>query len=228
MGSFQQHVNWAVINLIFILVSIIWIVLQFPTDVSNILIEANIQGGWSSFIAVLCIPILFIIGAIAPDIDLPKESRNTRILGKYIFPVFVSLSIGVVIYRIIEKITYQFDVNLSRQFIIILISGTLIGFILVYSLVFICNKRATHWGRIHSIGFALILSSIIAISIYIWWLSFIWAIILGTSFGIGYINHLICDQVYHSMKNKHWERYAFKLWSNSWKWDPLIIISRLI
>jgi len=82
---------------------------------------------------------------------------------------------------------------------------------------YIIGKKATHWGRVHSLGFGMVLCIIQYL-----FLGFItvdnWdtVTILTFAFWCGYVFHLIIDQAYHTWRKKGGKRKALKLWSNNW------------
>ena len=92
---------------------------------------------------------------------------------------------------------------------------------------YIIGKRATHWGRVHSIIFGMLLSAVLFIGLLIVGVTDS-AVCLSAAFFLGFIYHLIIDQVYHELRLKHDYRFAFKLWSNTFKYDPFIWIWRKI
>lgn len=110
--------------------------------------------------------------------------------------------------------------------LLVAVGTTVLGIFIVYSAIFIIDKTSYHWGKVHSLGMALLASlAVWFISIVFW--GFFWGFIIGLAYFAGYVNHLMCDQVYHELRAKNWSspRYALKLWSNKWSWDPFIILA---
>lgn len=161
MGNFKNHLDFAVACVIILETLIIWWLLD---DV----------GLW----LLLSMVGVFMIGAIAPDVDLPHEKRITKVLFFLLFPV--------------------------------------VGYII--------SKKSSHWGRVHSIIFGLLLSLFLFIVLALLPFSTGSAFWLALSFFAGYINHLFCDQLYHIGRLKKGGKYALKLYSNEWRYDPLIIL----
>jgi hypothetical protein len=81
---------------------------------------------------------------------------------------------------------------------------------------YIISKRAVHWGRVHSIGFGIILSTSLLGVLLVLNFPIDSGIILATSFGLGFFSHLVIDQAYHDIRKKRGKKRALKLWSNDW------------
>ena len=88
---------------------------------------------------------------------------------------------------------------------------------------YLVAKKASHWGRIHSIGFGLILSMFVGIELLLLVPIDVSFLLAGSLF-CGFLFHLICDQIYHEARMKKDHRVALKLWSNGWSYDPLVWI----
>lgn len=232
MGNFHQHVSWAMTTVVVIEVVLLYIFLVYNDAVKSILSATNASVGFGAFLALLTIPVVFIIGAISPDMDLPKESRETDFIGQYIFPILTGIAIGFAVYKGIKILLTDFGVTLPSQYapVGIAITAGIFGIILVFIIVFLTDKYAMHWGHLHSIGAATLVSLVVMASAMVFW-GIPWGFLIGLSYFGGYLNHITCDQVYHDIRDKKWaggpQRYAFKLWSNHWWWDPLIILDNL-
>lgn len=168
-------------------------------------------------IAILGIPFLFVIGAIFPDIDLPKDNRITRLIYNWFIPLFVFFSFLYGITKVIDNTTIATS-----------IAGLVTIFI--YYLFWLINNRSAHWGKVHSI-FAGILFSTGGFMLFAMWSGLgglIWAFLSAFAFFLGYLNHLTCDEWHSFKKGTKWNRRALKLWKNDWKYDPIIRIIRMI
>ncbi|MFW9928772.1 MAG: hypothetical protein ACFFD1_05240 [Candidatus Thorarchaeota archaeon] len=228
MGNFHQHVSWASYTLITIQILIIYFILNFEETLASI-IGNNKLNFWS----IMTLPALFIIGAISPDVDLPKEAKRTSFLATIVFPIIISIAIGMVVYKGVILLIKQFpflDVSGLTIYIVSILSAS-IGLVITISAILIGDRKAKHWGRVHSIGFGFIISFIIfVITLVFWGISgWVWAFLSGLTFFGGYMDHILCDQAYHELRDKQWKdkRYALKLWSNNWKYDPFIIFDEI-
>lgn len=249
MGSFQQHVNWGLLQLSFILSFIIVIIINFRVEFSTFIDIVGDEG--STTIAILLIPIIFLVGVISPDVDLPRESRDTSFVAKRLAPVIAGITIGFAMSKIVDFFLTETEVNFSFitiqnplsgiidtatrtslgfgwQIAIGVISG-IIGLVIVFTAIFLTDRYAVHWGAIHSVGAAFILSIPMYIGTFVWTQDAFSSLVVALAFFAGFMNHLVNDQIYHELRDKHWRspRYALKLWSNTWGWDPFIILAEL-
>lgn len=182
--NFKQHVSFA-----------LWIIA---------IIDSILIASYFDQISVVLAPFIFVLGAITPDIDLPKESKETRYLFLYGFPLFV----------------FSF-LLLDLGFWAILAA------ILTFLVAKYIDKTTMHWGYVHSVGFMAILSIFVA---YI--VSVPYGIESGQIVGIvyagGFFSHLLGDEIYHQYKGKKdWNRFSLKIWNNKIWIDPLIILSKI-
>ncbi len=92
---------------------------------------------------------------------------------------------------------------------------------------YIIGKKATHWGKIHSISFGLCLSIIFSIILSVFIIDTNIITILSLSFFGGYVFHLIVDQWYHEIRSKRDGPVALKIFWNTNK-DPLVWFFRHI
>ena len=195
MGSFRQHLEWSKTTLIFVLTLLLWLVADFRNTFTAFLGEAL------NFSMAIAIPIVVVIGTVFPDIDLPKESAITKIIVKILLPVFVCLMPPALEYGVVL--------------------GTVVAFV-----IWRYEPRWIHWGHMHSLGAALLLSlgfgGLIALRFRL-----PIAVILAACFFWGFFLHIFFDQLYHEWNRKDWKdrRYALKLWSNHWRWDPFILLA---
>lgn len=223
MGNLHQHIHWALWSLTFIQSSIIIILLYFP----NIILDLSGTDKSSMPLLVLLVPIIFILGTISPDIDLKKESSLTKFLFYFILPLFLGLGSSKIIFLL-------FSIVISKKFdTLFFLIFTLIGILFWSGIIALIDAKATHWGRIHSIIAGLILSIIIWSMTSAWIGENMWSVIVSLIFFVGYIIHLICDQVYHNIRKKRWngddKRYALKFWNNNTRFDPIIgIVDKII
>ncbi len=236
MGNFQQHKSWALYTLVIIQSIIIYLVIQKSFPVSFLSFDST-SGQIALFAVLLSIPFIFVIGAVSPDIDLPKDSWETRLFFQFFLPILFGFGIGIGVYRIITHgfsstgfVSSELTNMSSLPFIVAVSFGVVVAF-LSFIFVYLLDKKSVHWGFCHSIGFSFILSGIVFIALLGIWGSQYYLLVLLQSLAYltGYWNHLICDQVYHEIRDKHWDnpRYALKIWSNSWTFDPFIIVDEL-
>jgi hypothetical protein len=214
MGSFKDHVTWALWSLDFILLFIIIIIVEYP----NLLVEWQNENS-VSLIAILGIPFLFVVGAIFPDIDLPKDNKVTRLVFRYFIPIFTMMSVIYGLNKLYPDLMF-------RYFFIV----ALLVIFIATTLMYLIDSRSVHWGRIHSI-FAGILFSTGGFLLFAMWSGMnglIWAFISALAFFLGYLSHLMCDEWHSLKKGTKWNRRALKLWSNDWRFDPIIRIVRMI
>ena len=241
MGNFQQHKSWALYTIVIIQAIVIYLLIQqtFPID---FLTFDSAKGQLALFAVLLSIPFIFVIGAVSPDIDLPKDSLPTKIFFRFFLPVLFGFGIGIGFFKIISSgafikgatssgfITDEMKNMGSFPFVLAVSFGVAVAFIAFIG-VWLLDQKSVHWGFCHSIIFSFILSSVVFIALLgIWGTQYYLLVVLQTvSYLTGYWNHLFCDQVYHEIRDKHWPepRYALKLWSNKWKYDPFIIIDEL-
>ena len=164
MGSFKQHMLWNALT-----------IACFNTVILTFIIGDH-------FFTFLFATILFLVGGIIPDIDLPHRRWYTTAFTGIIIPI--------------------------------------VGFFIV--------KRSTHWGRVHSIGFGMIFTAFLTFFITFMALlsgnepNIAQISLLSGSFFSGFMCHLIADQLYHEYLFRADHRVALKLWSNNWRFDPLI------
>ncbi|MHA2297966.1 MAG: metal-dependent hydrolase [Candidatus Hodarchaeales archaeon] len=231
MGSFKQHVDWAQVVLQLGLGAIIFLLTAYPLDATPIgeWLDANVSGV-SLFGGILTAVFVFLIGSVGPDIDLPTSRIGKRL--KIFGPPLIGLGIGAGMYVAVEKILDSFNLLESIKYdpflVVIVISvisglfGFLIAFIIIWSPWW--KKMFEHWGMTHSLIGAIVLSTIVGLFFWATWRA-LWGAVLGISFFLGYMTHMICDQVYHDLRDKEWagkNRYAVKLLRNGWWWDPII------
>lgn len=241
MGNFSQHKQWSLYTIVLIQSVIIYLIIQqtFPI---NFLSFDSAKGQLALFFVLLSIPIIFTIGAVSPDIDLPKDSFQTKMFFRFFLPLLFGFGIGIGFYKIIVSdvfihgfssvglITDEMKNMTSLPFIVAISFGILVA-LLSFVAVWYIDQKSKHWGFCHSIIFSIILSSVVFIALMgIWGAQYYQLVILQTlAYLLGYWNHLTCDQVYHEIRDKHWndKRYALKLWSNDWRFDPFIVLAEL-
>jgi len=129
-------------------------------------------------------------------------------------------AIFMVLFFLFGSILPDVDLHHKRWFTVgfVYLVFPFIGYLIV--------ERATHWGRIHSIGFGLILSTFVAIELSLF-IAIDNSLLLAGSLFVGFLFHLIVDQIYHEMRLKSDPRVALKIWSNS-KYDPLVRLWKLL
>ena len=236
MGNFQQHKEWALYTIVIIQAIMIYLVIQQTIPIDFLSFDTA-KGQIALFAVLLSIPFIFTIGAVSPDIDLPKDSWETRLFFQFFLPILFGFGIGIGVYRIITHglssvgfVSAELSNIASAPFIIAVGFGVVVAF-LSFIFVYLLDKKSVHWGFCHSIGFSFVLSGIVFIALLgIWGSQYYLLVILQTlAYLTGYWNHLICDQVYHELRDKHWDnpRYALKIWSNSWNFDPFIVLDEL-
>lgn len=241
MGNFQQHKSWALYTIVIIQSVVIYLVIQKSFPISFLTFDSA-RGQIALFAVLLSIPFIFIIGAVSPDIDLPKDSVPTKIFFRFFLPILFGFGIGIGFFKIITSdafvhgaaatgfITDEMKNITSLPFVLAIAFGSIVAIISFFA-VWAIDQKSVHWGFCHSIFFSFILSGVVFIALLgIWGTEYSLLVILQTlSYLTGYWNHLFCDQVYHEIRDKHWPepRYALKLWSNKWKYDPFIIIDKL-
>ena len=241
MGNFQQHKSWALYTIVIIQSIVIYLIIQqsFPVDFLSF---DSAKGQLALFAVLLSIPFIFVIGAVSPDIDLPKDSLPTKIFFRFFLPILFGFGIGLGFYKLVSSSVFLHGFTSvgfvsdelknigSVPFVLAVTFGSVIA-LLSFIGVWAIDKKSVHWGFCHSIIFSFILSSVVFVALLgIWGTQFFLLVVLQTlSYLTGYWNHLFCDQVYHEIRDKHWPepRYALKLWSNKWKFDPFIIIDEL-
>ena len=232
MGNFHQHVSWSMTTVVFIQVILLYLFLVYAGPIHDILSAVSASTGAAAFLALLTIPIVFIIGAVSPDMELPKESRETDIIGQYFFPILTGIAIGFAVYKGIKIVLSTLSVTLPVQYapVIIAIIAGIFGIILVFVIVFLTDKYAMHWGHLHSVGAAILVSLLVMGSAMVFW-GIPWGFLIGLSYFGGYLNHITCDQFYHDLRDKKWaggpQRYALNLCLNRLLLDPLIIFDNL-
>lgn len=236
MGNFHQHVSWSTYTLLIIQSIIIYVLIQKSFTIDFLTFDSA-KGQLALFAVLLSIPFIFVIGAVSPDIDLFKDSWETRLFYQFFLPILFGFGIGIGVYRVITHglssvgfVSAELTNINSVPFITALCFGVAIACI-SFIFVYLLDKKSVHWGFCHSIGFSFILSSIVFVALLgIWGSQYYLLVILQTlAYLTGYWNHLVCDQVYHELRDKHWDnpRYALKIWSNSWTFDPFIVLDEL-
>ena len=135
----------------------------------------------NSLEGILCL-LLWVIGSISPDVDSPN-SKPIRIFF-YIMSIFLSCSF--------------FFFSMDKFYIIeSIIISIAIFFILNYLLPKIFSKLSVHRGIIHSIPFAFVMGFFISILLYELFDSKDYlAIFGGFFFSLGFIVHLLLDELY--------------------------------
>lgn len=234
MGNFNQHVQWALWSIVFIQAGVITILVILSEEINRWMTSGFFTGEYSLLLTVLTVPIIFVFGAIAPDIDLPKDSKITKLFFNYIIPITIGAGVGFGFFRGVSYLMEEFGLFESATtdlLIYIAIASALVFAFFGWLGVQLIDRKSHHWGFTHSIVFALFLSFILFLSMWgIWGTSrILWAGIQGLAFFAGYLNHMACDQVYHELRDKHWRspRYAFKIWSNRWGFDPFILMAEI-
>ena len=241
MGNFQQHKSWALYTIVLIQSVIIYLIIQKTIPVEFLSFDSA-KGQIALFFVLLSVPIIFTIGAVSPDIDLFKDSLQTKLFFRYFLPLLFGFGIGIGFYKVITSgafvhgfssaglLTDEMKNMTSLPFIVAFSFGIIVA-LLSFVGVWYIDQKSKHWGFCHSIFFSIILSSVVFVALMgIWGAQFYQLVILQTiAYLLGYWNHLTCDQVYHEIRDKHWndKRYALKLWSNNWRFDPFIILDDL-
>jgi hypothetical protein len=232
MGSFSQHVGWATATLFLVLSFALWSVIEVnkytianPTSWVSVLWEQLFARIDNSFLGIMSGPFTFIVGAVLPDIDL-RHSR-AKGLARWGIPIFVgtmsSLVILPVAYSALNALEPSLQLGNWRYLMLMMIP--VLVMLLTFVLVLLVGRLSMHWGKVHSIGAALIFSLVLLVLVLP--VDLLWSLILALCLFSGYVEHLLVDQIYHELRLKEWavdDRFALKLWSNSWRFDPLIIL----
>lgn len=236
MGNFHQHVSWSTYTLLIIQSVIIYLLIQQIFPISFLKFDTA-KSQLALLAVLLSIPFIFVIGAVSPDIDLPKDSMPTKLFYRYFLPLLFGLGVGIGVYRIVTSgvasagfVTAGMNNIASLPFILAVSFGVIVAFIAFIG-VWAIDKKSVHWGFCHSIFFSFILSGLVFVALLgIWGTQYILLVALqSVAYLTGYWNHLFCDQVYHEIRDKQWDnpRFALKLWSNNWNFDPFIILDKL-
>ncbi len=176
MPNFREHLLYSSVILNAILVTGILVLLWDNQDLSK-----------HAIILATIIPVLYYIGAIAPDIDVPKPNQVVEKL-MYALPVAFGASFW-----------YRTQSYIVGGMAIIAMSGC----------VYFTITNVTHRGWVHSMSFMILLSLVISVIIYNVSIDMFISALLGAIFGIGFFSHLLLDEI----KNlKTGGRRAIKLW----------------
>ena len=123
-----------------------------------------------------------IIGSVLPDID-HDNSTPTRILQF----LFVNLIAFIITLHFITK-------KLPLSYIALIAIGSYLGMIFIF---YLFKRFTTHRGIIHSIPMAFIFWFIVSLAAYRYFeLSLMKSYLLGFFVFLGYMTHLILDEIY--------------------------------
>ncbi|MFW9992276.1 MAG: metal-dependent hydrolase [Candidatus Odinarchaeota archaeon] len=234
MGSWKQHYDWAQGVLTLVLIILVYLLTAFPGNVVVDWLGGQERYRLYAFPGILTAVFLFFIGSVAPDMDLPNSRIGKQM--KMYGPLLIGMGIGASMYVATDKILAYYGLLESFNFdpLLLMIAvaivsgffGIIIAFIVIWSPWF--RKMFTHWGMTHSLVAAVIFSTLIGLFFWATWQA-LWGVVLGIFFFMGYLTHMVCDQVYHDLRDKEWpgeNRYAVKILRNGWWFDPLILFNR--
>lgn len=133
------------------------------------------------------IPLLYYMGAIAPDIDVPKPNQ------------------------VVEKLMYALPVAFGVSFWYLtqdyMVGGVAAVFMAVS--VYLVRDKVTHRGWVHSISFTILISLVITRIVYNVSTDIYISVLLGVIFGAGFFSHLLLDEIKNLTTRG---RRAIKLW----------------
>jgi membrane-bound metal-dependent hydrolase YbcI (DUF457 family) len=167
----------------------------------------NIFSDWLILITIL---VAISIGSFLPDIDSDSSTPF-----KIVFYTLATICSFLSLHWMIEQYPNQWLLIMTIPILIFIIIRFLIGYIF--------KKFTHHRGIFHSIPMAILMSLSILVFLKIFSeLSPNHQLIISIAVGIGFISHLILDELY-SLININGEKFypnknlgsALKLWSNS-------------
>jgi len=135
------------------------------------------------------LPILFcgsLAGAILPDLDSDTGTPFQIVIGLF------SLMVG--------GLTFYFFFNAGEKSLLTLIGGPILAFIAFRIIVgSIFKKMTVHRGIFHSTPAGLIATLSVILLLNDFSLTPVVKVLIGISVGLGYVSHLILDEVYSAI-----------------------------
>ncbi len=197
MGNYKDHIKY----------SRRWLYLWVP-----LLFVANLLVGDTDTLTILKLvfylfvgSLIWIGGSMLPDVDSPQSKPNQ--LAMQVLAV-VTISVSMSVYYLLCAFAVSCS---SRETVLFIFCTIVIGLWFNWFVIHRWVQNHTHHrGRWHSIGAALIYGILVFGVLFAGGTALNIAITLGLMGSIGYVNHLVCDEIFSAEPERGHELFSWR------------------